>query len=177
MTATFTDTHLGHLFDEYGAWFGPPAILTVPRRLVAAHADSRTLFLDGWQRFNVLTKRADFAHIWTKAPCLTFTESHQTDYRLVKALALAGHYARAWDHVPDAFRGCVADVRAYTGLSSFECGSIYAARKQSRVAIDKRRHFQRRDNERIVVQIRQRFAALDEAGEKLTLDDIRKLVQ
>jgi hypothetical protein len=176
MAHTFAEAHLSHLFDEYGAWFGPPAILTVPRRHVAAIVQSRGLFIDGWQRFEVLMHRPDFQRIWLAAPVVTFTEPYSNDHRLVRALALAGHYGRAWDRLPDAFRGCVADIKAFTGLSTLECSAIMAARKQSREARDKRRHFQHRDNERIVVQIRQLFAAHDEAGAALSLDEIRRII-
>jgi hypothetical protein len=124
----------GSIFREQNSWFGAPALLRkhpAQFNLDPAHlCEELTYIIDGRTRFECIVAQG-LRSVWP--PSLPFyvylgDKIYSTDGRklLPKMLALAGHYDRAAETVPDPWRGSSLDVAAFLGLSQLEAQFVFA---------------------------------------------------
>jgi len=116
------------LFINYaGKWYGPPALL----RRALPQADERDI-IDGKVRLRAMRElclRCDVPnHIFPEG-----VKRNSEGVLLARALALAGHYERAWQEVPILFRHCIGDVKAYAQVPTTVALQVFRAghREQS----------------------------------------------
>ena len=182
-------THLSYLFSFLRVWQGPPPVLARKPSECEPHRDH---IIDGLQRFKALACTDVIKDIWNdRMTYFWHPHKHASDgycvivrdgklydnHQVTFVLALAGHYDRAYQLMPTEWRDSPGAISCKTGLSMIEAQMVFAARVQAQPKRIQLRHAQRRDNERIVRNIRQLLTAFDEGLHvQFPVDELRKLV-
>jgi hypothetical protein len=180
------------LLLEFAEWFGSPALLTKKPSEFTRGDDQHTHILDGRVRFDALRDTALFEWVWragkfqhyvflpSSIECgrMRSTDGHKL---LPRMLALAGHYDRAWQYVPECWRDSFLSVEAFLNLPRLEALSVWACRHRERRRLLKssyqRDYARERHAAKIVNQIRRLFREHDEDGKEFTIDDVQQLVE
>ncbi len=98
--------------------------------------------------------------------------------QLPSMLALAGHFERAWQYVPEVWRDKLSDLEAFLNVPQTLALRVWAQRKRRRHNFPRdyaREH--RHDSGRILKRIRQLLVQHEEAGLDITADALRALIE
>jgi hypothetical protein len=150
------------LFINYaGKWYGPPVLLRRP----LSKADDSAI-IDGRIRLRAMRElclRCDVPnHIFPEG-----VKRNSEGVLLARALALAGHYERAWAEVPLIFRHCIGDVKAYAQVPTTVALQVYRAGHRS--------HAERAPN--AGTELRRAISAAFESGEVPDRDLLEQIMQ
>jgi hypothetical protein len=141
------------------------------------------MVIDGAVRLQAMAGFAGHCAAWSRGafPHLVFPLSYRegiysldNNKLLPRMLVLAGHYDRAWEFIPDVWRGSPREVCSFLNVPMVDAACVYAVRKRLR---EPRRIVPRGDvHSRTIERIRAGLAELDETGSGFGLDDVRRLV-
>lgn len=172
------------LFVEYSTWFGSPALLRLPPDQIDVDRPNCTQILDGLTRFRALRQNPELLDAWRKGkfPHYIFPEvnalgiySTRGAKVLPRMLILAGHYDRAYEHVPEAWRDTIPLIKTFCQVHYHEAELVWEAREHFR----QRAYvppIRRRNHRETIHTIRMRLDRMDQDGEPFTMADLRKLV-